>query len=183
GAGVEDGADEADLARDELRVALVERRRGGRRAHERAVVTQASEQGLEHGGRARIPRGRHALRGRTRRYVSAIMPREKVSFFTSAKSRCGKPVGNSGIPAPRSTGTTPRYSSSTRSARRKLLASSPPPMSQMFLPGRARMPRTTAPGGRSVNVTPPRSPGAFDRDMTQYASDEPPNEPPIRRPA
>jgi len=45
---------------------------------------------------------------RARLYFSAMSPLEKVLFSMRMKSRCGKPLGKSGIPSPSRTGTIPR---------------------------------------------------------------------------
>ena len=44
---------------------------------------------------------------RMRAYLRAIKPFEKVLFSSRVNSRCGKPLGNSGMPSPIRTGTTP----------------------------------------------------------------------------
>src|SRR6266446_7593253 len=115
---------------------------------------------------------------RTRAYFREIRPFEYVLFSIKAKSRCGKPAGKSGMPSPRSTGTTPRWSSSTRSAVRKSRASSPPPINQMFLPGRFLSLLMSAAGDSLVNTIPSRSPGGFEREKTYVGMDDP-KEPPI----
>ena len=45
---------------------------------------------------------------RTRLYLRLIRPLPYVLFSIRLKSRCGNPLGNSGIPSPSRTGTTPR---------------------------------------------------------------------------
>src|SRR5260370_834523 len=103
--------------------------------------------------------GAHETLAMVRAYLRAFRPLEKVLFSRRVNSRCGNPLGKSERPSPMRTGTMPILSSSTTSSLRKSRASWPPPISQIFFPGRLRSCSTKLFGDSLTKVTPPRSPG------------------------